>query len=1152
MRKLTTILLFLFALSNAFANPVDEATAKTIGTNFLFTKTNSNKLGAISNLYLVYTAIDSLNSPKNPSFYIFNTSPSKGFVIVAADDNAQPILGYSNESNFDTANIPIQFNDWLRGYTRDVSYIIQHKINATQAVKTSWQELMSLPKKKSFGLFGSPSSVAPLVGVTWNQTAYYNQLCPSGTLTGCVATAMAQLMKYWDYPTKGTGYHSYTDTGFGVQSASFGNTTYQWASMPASLSATSTAAQVNAVATLIYQCGVSVNMKYSSVASSSYMVGGGYDAQYALKSFFGYNDSLHALSRANYSDSAWLDVIENELGAGRPILWDGHETSGLGHCFVADGYDANNFIHFNWGWSGQDNGYYSIDALNPAMYPAGFNSLEHILVDIKPFYAGYSLSLDSTVNSATVVGYGKPITVETNIINSGNASFNGSFCAAIFDTASNFTNFIQILNTQTLGSNSTFKNGITFTNIDSTPINPGTYTVYIYYMAPGGDWQNLVSNGNFSNYITITVINSSIVPDTIYITKNETVCSSQLPYSWNGNLYNQAGTYTAFISNINDTTTIGTLNLSVKNSSNSITTVDICPSKLPFKWNGTKYTSGGTYTKNFTNSVGCDSITTLVLNVDTITPTKVSDTVSGCGPVVYNGKTYTSNTVLLDTLKTTDGCDSVYRTVTIMLNATVYPKVTVATTANNITQGTPVTFTATATNAGTVNVYQWRKNSSYITNATSSTYTTDSLKNNDTISCVFITVNGCGKVYTAVSNEIIITVFDLYTVSGNIINPLGKGISRVLVGLNNNDSLFSCSYDCLVQSNDNYTIRPSKNNDVVKANGVSVLDVLLIQNNILGKVLLGSPYKLIAADVNNDGMVSVLDVIYIKQLILGIDTTFPSNRLWAFVDSAYQFANPANPFPYKDSININSPSSNAAKQSFIGVKLGDVNYDWDVSILGIGNNPVKPIGLFYDIKYNNNQSEVRIPIKVKDFKDIAGFQFTLNFDASAIQLKSIDANLLNAQYNASKSSDGKISFLWNDQNVAANTLADSTILMELVFSPIGSTPDYTLGISSDITPIEAYDAGLKPHHIILTASKPTISSKIFTVYPNPGKDNVTISGNHINCIKVIDNLGRAVILKAFQDATNPTINVNGLPAGAYHLLIQTTDGNVNGVGFVKE
>ena len=150
-------------------------------------------------------------------------------------------------------------------------------------------------------------------------------------------------------------------------------------------------------------------------------------------------------------------------------------------------------------------------------------------------------------------------------------------------------------------------------------------------------------------------------------------------------------------------------------------------------------------------------------------------------------------------------------------------------------------------------------------------------------------------------------------------------------------------------NNGNYTITPTKNNDINKSNGVTTLDLALTQAHILGKNLLNSPYKIIAADVTGDSKVSSLDLVYMKRLILGVDTTFTNTstkeqRLWAFVDSSYKFPDSTNPFPFKDSISYTGLNANQINQTFIGVKLGDVNWDWNPALAKQkNNNPVKPL-----------------------------------------------------------------------------------------------------------------------------------------------------------------------------------------------------------------
>ena len=193
----------------------------------------------------------------------------------------------------------------------------------------------------------------------------------------------------------------------------------------------------------------------------------------------------------------------------------------------------------------------------------------------------------------------------------------------------------------------------------------------------------------------------------------------------------------------------------------------------------------------------------------------------------------------------------------------------------------------------------------------------------------------------------------LIPLSGKIITPNDNSIIHAVVNIKGDSSNITLSdsvghYQYNLLHVGNYTLIPTKNNDINKTNGVTSLDLALIQSHILGKAKLNSPYKIIAADINGDGKITTLDLVYMKRLILGIDTTFTNsttkeNRLWAFIDSSYQFPDTTNPFPFKDSISYIGLSANKNNQTFIGVKLGDVNWDWDPALARIPNKVfVKP------------------------------------------------------------------------------------------------------------------------------------------------------------------------------------------------------------------
>ena len=201
---------------------------------------------------------------------------------------------------------------------------------------------------------------------------------------------MAQIMKYWNYPAQGIGSHSYTPytrPDLGVQSANFGETTYEWANMPNQLSQSSTTTQINAIATLMYHCGVSVDMMYdisSNGGSGAYSN----DIPYALVNYFNYKSTATYLTKSSYTDNNWIALLKSELNAGRPIEYNG-SGSGGGHAFVCDGYDNNNKFHFNWGWSGQNDGFFALTSLNPGSGGSGggsynFTNDQNAVIGIEP------------------------------------------------------------------------------------------------------------------------------------------------------------------------------------------------------------------------------------------------------------------------------------------------------------------------------------------------------------------------------------------------------------------------------------------------------------------------------------------------------------------------------------------------------------------------------------------------------------------------------------------------------------------------------------------------------------------------------------------------------------------------------------------------
>ncbi len=317
--------------------------------------------------------------------YIVKLYP-QGFILVSADDASYPVLAYSFESDYGAASLPENFASWLEGYKNQIRYGAEHSVAATRKVQEAWNLYNSEIPNPDYAV----ASVEPLLTSTWDQGSPYNELCPadpagpSGHVwAGCVATAMAQVANYWRWPLQGTGSHSY-NSAYGYLSADFGNTRYKWEEMT-----NSGYAQCYEMAQLQSHMGIAVDMMYSPTGSGAYSS----DAANALIDYFGMDAGLHLEYAPDSIDETWKSLLRSELDAGRPIYYHGFGSGG--HAFNVDGYQGNDFFHFNWGWSGSYNGYYYLDNLNPG--GANFTEGQGAIVGIMPTgnYPYYCNSTDT-------------------------------------------------------------------------------------------------------------------------------------------------------------------------------------------------------------------------------------------------------------------------------------------------------------------------------------------------------------------------------------------------------------------------------------------------------------------------------------------------------------------------------------------------------------------------------------------------------------------------------------------------------------------------------------------------------------------------------------------------------------------------------------
>ena len=363
MKKyLMTLLVMVLGIGMVQANPVSVSQAKYVGQQFV--QANFEQSRQMDDLTLVYTGVSTRGEA---CFYVFNVGDG-GHVIVSADDFYRPIVAYSNEGIFDANNINPALGYMLNEVIASRTGKLTGKANPKVAAE--WQSVMNTGRLISRN---NGKGRVFLVQTRWNQSpAPYNSMCPedpqspnSGyhAYVGCVATAMSQIMKYWNYPAQGQGSHSYNHPKYGMQSVNFGATTYDWDNMlNVYTSSNYTPEQGDAVATLCYHCGVSVNMDYGGDIEE----GSGAQTESVPSAISNYFRYASAASVFNKSDvTVWKNTLKEAFDMGWPMYYAGVETGApYGHAFICDGYDDNDYFHFNWGWGGSGDNWFHIDEID--------------------------------------------------------------------------------------------------------------------------------------------------------------------------------------------------------------------------------------------------------------------------------------------------------------------------------------------------------------------------------------------------------------------------------------------------------------------------------------------------------------------------------------------------------------------------------------------------------------------------------------------------------------------------------------------------------------------------------------------------------------------------------------------------------------------
>lgn len=543
MRKF--LLLFFIGLmamllpTAALARQISSSEARQIAERFQ-QKGSATPTGATpvaASLKLAYTATTEQSA--TPAYYVFERGNNAGFIIVSADDRLRDILGYSYSDKFDPNDMPENMKWWLDEYKREITAYLKY-LESPEASRATTTATLHVAQPVSYTPVNGPlqpkltkfddgkaqtaatpasdpsqwSAIAPLVTAQWNQGEPFNNMCPTygskRAVTGCVATAMAQIMYYHKWPQgPGSGSYSYVHNGASI-SFDFGATTFDWNNMIDNYNSSYTNAQGRAVAQLMAACGTSIRMQYAPGGSASFdnLV------SWALVKYFGYDADTRFVKRDGYTLDEWNELIYNELSNDRPVLLGGQANSG-GHAFVCDGYEGNGYFHINWGWGGYQDGHFTLSALNPdgqgiGGFEGGYNSSQDAAIGIQPPFDGSEERLFYVLNDG-------------EFSSSGNHQFHLDGRTYIrYPEAQSVTYAIEVvpenggesqmfasttalnMPASTLDGYFTYYNSISFTATPSG-LSPGKYKVYPAFIRSNSTWDRIRCPETSTKYVDLTV-----------------------------------------------------------------------------------------------------------------------------------------------------------------------------------------------------------------------------------------------------------------------------------------------------------------------------------------------------------------------------------------------------------------------------------------------------------------------------------------------------------------------------------------------------------------------------------------------------------------------------------------------------------------------
>lgn len=572
-KKLSVSLFLLLSAGIAVARPVSVEEAMQTAYGFYQKQAGRSGVSADFELKLAYTGGCPVSgtllaaASAAPAYYVFEKPANSGFIIVSGESETADILGYSDNGPFEYENIPDNFRAWLDACGAAVAGV---RSGAGYGAVES--------KPLQAGEYAA--SVEPLLGdIMWDQSSPYNLLCPKDPekgghcVTGCVATAMAQIMRYHKWPVKGKGTNSYTTETLGINmSVSFSKSVYDWDNMTGIYNENSTDAEKQAVALLMRDCGVGVSMDYTSYASGAQSS----DVGKALVTYFSYDENLQIYDREYFTEDVWLDMLRKELNARRPVYYSGSSLGG-GHAFVCDGYDTNGLFHFNWGWSGLSNGYFDVTILDPSSQgigagSGGYSFQQYIITGIqKPSGESNQVELmclsSPVVTDATQVSKGETFNIRFGIRNRGLQELMPRFGFGLYKDEELQT----VLNSTEFSVGLPYNFGKDDISLDvSVPssTDDGIYRIYpIYRNRNVGDWKIMNGKIGCQSYLDLDVQGDVVKISSSSPSFSLSVDSIQLSSLYKG----YSAKLTMNIKNDGDADYVGTFMINLKNNDNAYT-----------------------------------------------------------------------------------------------------------------------------------------------------------------------------------------------------------------------------------------------------------------------------------------------------------------------------------------------------------------------------------------------------------------------------------------------------------------------------------------------------------------------------------------------------------------------------------------------------